>query len=257
MFALKINIFHDIPSLCVFLAFKPRRMEIRLLEFVEGAEKATGIAVIIDVFRAFTTACYLYHQGASEVLVTGDIDRAFSFRDRHPGRVVLAGERNEKKVEGFDLGNSPSEVLNIDLAGKRVVLTTSAGTKGLLHARNAERVLAASFVNAPATATFLKHQAPAVVSLVAMGYNAVIPADEDRLCAEYIRNLLLEKENDFESMERKIRRGTGRRFFDPENHHSPEADYHLAMQPGRFPWVLEALPSPAGEGLLLLKRLEP
>ncbi len=228
-------------------------MEIRLLEFVSGAAAATGTAVIIDVFRAFTTACYLYDQGASAVLVTGEVERAFAYRRSHPG-TLLAGERNEKMVEGFDFGNSPSVVAQADLRGKEVVLTTSAGTQGLVHARQAEQVLAASFVNAPATAAYLREKAPATVSLVAMGYNAVTPADEDRLCAAYIRDLLEGKTPDFDAMKEQIRQGTGRRFFDPDNVHSPEEDYHLSLQPGRFPYVLEAVPA-GEEGLLLLKKI--
>ncbi len=227
-------------------------MEIRHLEYVTGAQEATGIAVIIDVFRAFTTACYLYHRGASAVLVTGEVVLAFARRSTHPD-TLLAGERNEKKVEGFDLGNSPSEVMQAEVRDREVVLTTSAGTQGLVNAAKAERVLAASFVNAPATAAYLKKAAPRTVSLVAMGYNAVTPADEDRLCAEYIHALLEGKKPDFSTMEEQIRRGTGQRFFDPDNVNSPEEDYHLSLMPGRFPYVLEAVPSGA-EGLLLLEK---
>ena len=224
------------------------------MAFTEGAVAATGIAVIIDVFRAFSTACYLYDQGAGKVLVTGDTETAFARRRDHPG-TLLVGERNERRVEGFDHGNSPSAVRQDKrIRGREVVLTTSAGTRGLVAARRADRVLAASFVNAPATAAFLKQEDPATVSLVAMGYNAVTPADEDRLCADYIHALLEEREPDFPAMKRQIRQGTGARFFDPDNLNSPEEDYHLCLQPGRFPYVLEAVPAERN-GLLLLKKI--
>jgi len=228
-------------------------MEIHYLEFTTGAEEATGIAVIIDVFRAFSTACYLYHRGAEKIFVTGDVEQAFAYRRTRPG-TLLVGERNEKRVEGFDHGNSPASVLGDDLHGREVVLTTSAGTQGLVRARHADRILAASFVNAAATAALLQQENPPVVSLVAMGYNAVIPADEDRLCADYIHALLEHKEPDFAAMERQIRRGTGARFFDPANLNSPEEDYHLCLMPGRFPYVLEALPAEEN-GLLFLKKI--
>lgn len=230
-------------------------MEIRHLEFAEGAARATGVAVIIDVFRAFTTACYLYHQGVREVLVTGDPRLAFAHREKDPQGTILVGERNEKKIEGFDMGNSPSEVLRHDLHGKVAVLTTSAGTRGIMQAVKATRILAAAFVNASATARFLRKIRPPAVSLVAMGYNAVTPADEDRLCARYIEDLLRNRKSDLARMERIIRQGTGRRFFDPSNMNSPEEDYYLAMETDRFPYVLEALPS-ATRGLLLLKKSE-
>jgi 2-phosphosulfolactate phosphatase len=228
-------------------------MEIRHLENISGAEKATGMAVIIDVFRAFSTACYLYDRGAERIYVTGDVAQAFAYRRNHPA-TLLVGERKEKKVEGFDHGNSPSSVLAEDLRGREVVLTTSAGTQGLVRARHAGRVLAASFVNAPATAAFLRQEKPPVVSLVAMGYNALTPADEDLLCADYIHALLEHKKPDFPAMEHQIRQGTGARFFDPDNLNSPEEDYHLCLMPGRFPYVLEAVPAERN-GLLLLKKI--
>jgi len=229
-------------------------MEIRHLAFTEGAAEAAGIAVIIDVFRAFSTACYLYDRGAVRVLVTGDIGRAFAYRRDHPG-TLLVGERQEKKVEGFDHGNSPSAVRQDDrIRGSEVVLTTSAGTRGLVNARKADRVLAASFVNASATASLLLREKPAVVSLVAMGYNAVTPADEDILCAGYIHRLLEGRKPVFDAMEQQIRRGTGARFFAPGNLNSPEEDYHLCLMPGRFSFALEAVPTGA-EGLLLLKKI--
>ena len=227
-------------------------MIIRHLEFAEGAEEATGIAVIIDVFRAFSTACYIYGQGAGKILVTGSTEDAFDYKKDHPG-TVLAGERNEKKVKGFDLGNSPSSVIRKDLAKATVVLTTSAGTQGLIKARKADTILAAGFVNAPAIAAFIRHEKPDVVSLVAMGYNAVTPADEDRLCANYIHSLLLGKKPEFLPMREQIRSGTGARFFDPENKNSPQEDFDLCLQPGKFPWALEAVTSGS---LMLLKKTE-
>lgn len=46
-------------------------MEIRILELIEGAKKAEGLTVIIDVFRAFSLECYLYARGASAVFPAG------------------------------------------------------------------------------------------------------------------------------------------------------------------------------------------
>ncbi|HHJ10543.1 MAG TPA: 2-phosphosulfolactate phosphatase [Bacteroidetes bacterium] len=216
-------------------------MNIQHLEFTEGAENARGIAVIIDVFRAFSTSCYLYGQGVQNILVTDSVEDAYRYRTDHPD-TLLIGERNEQIINGFDYGNSPSAIIKKDFRNTTVILTTSAGTKGLVKASRADRVLAAGFVNAPATAAFISYQNPETVSLVAMGYNAVIPADEDRLCAEYISALLEGKKPDFQPMKEVIRNGTGARFFDPENRNSPEEDFSLCLQPGRFPYVLEAIP---------------
>ncbi len=215
-------------------------MDIRHYEFVEGAGRAEGIAVIIDVFRAFSTACYLYGQGAGKILVTDSLKQSFEYKEENPN-TLLIGERNERKIEGFDYGNSPSAVIRKDFTGDTVILTTSAGTKGLVMASRATKVLAASFVNAQATAVYILKEKPAQVSLVAMGYNAVTPADEDRLCADYIHNLLLGRVPDMKPLKKQIRLGTGARFFDPGNLNSPAEDFELCLQPGKFPFALEAI----------------
>jgi len=214
-----------------------RIMHIHHFELVEGARHATGLTVVIDVFRAFSTVCYLYGQGAEKVLAAATPEDAFAFRKQDP-RVILAGERQEKKITGFDFGNSPSEVLKHDLTGRTVVLTTSAGTLGLVSAGNASGLLTGSLVNAGAIVQYIRQKNPETVSLVAMGYNAVIPADEDRMCARYIEAKLMKSQVRPDLMEQSIRNGTGSRFFDPENLNSPEEDYHLCLDIDRFPFVL-------------------
>ena len=58
-------------------------MDIQILQLVEGAQKARGLTVIIDVFRAFSTACYAFGNGASEILCTGEVDTAFRLKEEN------------------------------------------------------------------------------------------------------------------------------------------------------------------------------
>ena len=106
---------------------------------------------------------------------------------------VLVGERNEKIIDGFDFGNSPTEIIKADLNGKTVIHTTTAGTQGLINAVNAEIVITGSLVNAGAVVNYIKAINPESVSLVAMGYRASVSAQEDLVCAEYIKSSLDEK----------------------------------------------------------------
>ena len=103
-------------------------MEIRILQLVEGAKNAVGLTVIIDVFRAFSTACYAFGNGADEILCVGEVNTAFRLKKEDPDRILL-GERDEIMVEGFQFGNSPSQVENVDFTGRTLVQTTSAGTR--------------------------------------------------------------------------------------------------------------------------------
>ena len=94
-------------------------MKIEILEFVEGAQKGKGLTVIIDVFRAFSVACYAYDAGAARIIATGEVKDAFELKKKYRNS-VLVGERDEKKIEGFDFGNSPTEIIKADLNGETV-----------------------------------------------------------------------------------------------------------------------------------------
>ena len=165
-------------------------MKIQILELIEGAKKASGLTVIIDVFRAFSLECYLFAAGAERIYPIGSMEEAFSFHAKHPD-YVLIGERGGARVEGCDFGNSPSQTAGFDFHGKRVIHSTSAGTQGIVNASSASEIITASLVNAKAVARYILEKDPETVSIVAMGNSGVRTAPEDVLCAEYIRSLLI------------------------------------------------------------------
>lgn len=214
-------------------------MNIQILQLLEGAKSASGLTVIIDVFRAFSTACYAFDIGADKIFPIGDISLAYQLKKESPD-YILVGERNEQKPEGFDFGNSPSQLLNGDLTGKTIVHTTSSGTQGIANALSADEIISGSFVNAGAIIRYIKQRQPETVSLVCMGYACEYPTDEDTLCAEFIKNELEGKPNDFGKMVDIMRKGSGARFFDPEKQSwSPEKDFKLCLDLNRFDFVLK------------------
>jgi 2-phosphosulfolactate phosphatase len=222
-------------------------MDIRILHLVEGARKAAGITVVIDVFRAFSLAAYAFNAGAETIIPVSEIDTALSLKKDNPD-YILVGERNENKIPGFDFGNSPSHLLNADLKGKTLVHTTSAGTQGLVNAMHAPVVLTGSFVNASAIVRYIKKLNPGVVSLVCMGYAAEYPVEEDSFCAEYIKNELMGIQSDFDEYKKIIRQTSGQRFFEKEKQHfAPSTDFDLCLQLNRFNFVLKA----SSEGYLI------
>jgi len=215
-------------------------MKIEILEFAEGARKARGVAVIIDVFRAFSVACYAFDSGAVRLIATGEVEEAFKLKKNYRNS-VLAGERNERRIDGFDYGNSPTEIIKANLTGKTVIQTTTAGTNGLVNAVNADIVITGSLVNAGAVVRYIKNINPGYVSLVAMGYRAEISADEDLLCAEIIKAGLGGNEKNFETRINDLRHGAGSRFFNPRNiDHSPPTDFFLCTMVNRFDFILRA-----------------
>ena len=215
-------------------------MKIYMLDYVDGARRARGVVVIIDVFRAFSTACYAFAHGASSVIAVGEIDEARRLQSKNPGW-VLVGERGGKKIEGFDFNNSPTEIAGAVLGGKTLILTTNAGTQGLVNAVLSDRLLTGSFVNAKATAQYIKSLGPTEVSLVRMGVEAVRRADEDDLCSEYLRSLLLSLPLDTEQIKLRLRSApSSARFFDDSKPWSPERDFDLCLEVDRFNFVLQA-----------------
>lgn len=227
-------------------------MDIQILQLLDGAKKAEGLTVVIDVFRAFSLACYMADKGAKNIIPIASIEKAYELKRNNPD-YILIGERNERVPEGFDYGNSPTHILDADLKGKTIVHTTSAGTQGLVNAVNASERLTGSFVNAPAIARYIQLKNPAKVSLVCMGYSMKHPTEEDTFCAEYIKARLEGSDADFEAMKLQIRKTSGRRLFEPENQEfSPSTDFDYCLDLGRFNFVLKA--EEVGE-LLMLKKI--
>lgn len=214
-------------------------MNINILQLIEGAKVASGITVVIDVFRAFSTACYAVDKGIRRIYPVGDINQAYQLKEEHPD-YLLVGERNEQKPEGFDFGNSPYQLINTPFAARTMIHTTSSGTQGIVNATNADEILTGSFVNAGAIVRYIRAKNPTTVSLVCMGYACEYPTDEDTLCAEFIKNELEGQNNDFAGMIATIKAGDGARFFDPDKQSwSPENDFHLCTQLNRFNFVLK------------------
>lgn len=215
-------------------------MEIEILEFTNGAKKAKGVTVIIDVFRAFSAECYAYDSGAAKVIAAASAEDAFLLKDKYKN-AVLAGEKDEMKIPGFDFGNSPTELIKAELKGKTLIHTTTAGTNGLVNAINADLVLTGSLVNAQAVALYIKNLNPDHVSLVAMGYRASISTEEDLLCAEIISDYLKGVKKEYDAKISDLRNTSGNRFFIPANlDFSPPTDFFLCTILNKFNFVLKA-----------------
>jgi 2-phosphosulfolactate phosphatase len=229
-------------------------MHITISHFTEGARQAEGLTVIIDVFRAFSLECYLFAQNAKLILPVANIDTALYLKQKYPD-CILIGERNEMKIQGFDFGNSPFQIKNIDFAGKTIVHTTSAGTQGIIHATKATEIITGSFVNAGAIVQYIKWKNPGKVTLVCMGYAAREFTEEDMLCAEYIAGELNNISLNFKDIKEKIRQTSGKRFFDPEKAaYNPVEDFDLCLDLNRFNFIIRA--EKQSDGLIFNQKVE-
>jgi len=228
-----------------------RRIEI--LQPPSGAEQARGLAVIIDVFRAFSLVCYLFDQGAARIIDVGEVERALRLRDEYPDG-LLVGERHALKIPGFDYGNSPTEILTAELSGRTVIHTTHAGTQALMAADQADEVLTGGFVNAAAVADYIANAGLEVVSLVCSGFEGQRETLEDTLCAEYLRDLLEGRRSDFGAIRRRIVSSEcSRRFLDPVERTCPEQDLELCLDLDRFDFVVRR--AAMHDGFCVLERM--
>ena len=216
-------------------------MHIVTLDHVAGAREARGIAVVIDVFRAFSVAAYAFDAGAARVLPVAGIEEAQALGRRHAG-AVLAGERHARKLPGFDIGNSPTQLRALDMRGRVLVHTTHAGTQGLVNATGADEVLTGAFVNISAVCRYLQSRAPSQVSLVRMGHEARERCAEDDLYAECLRLLLHGEPAPLAEVRERLRGAPAAvKFFDPACHEwAPRDDFDYCTDVDRFDFVLRA-----------------
>jgi 2-phosphosulfolactate phosphatase len=154
-----------------------------------GAQRATGTAVVIDVFRAFTTAATALSRGAAKIAMVNSVEEALALRSSGVGQLCV-GAVDGRAPAAFDFGNSPFEMTTADVAGKTIIQRTSAGTQGVVAAKQSDRIYAGSLVTADATARAIQLASPARVALVAMGDTGMVRTDEDELCALHLRTLL-------------------------------------------------------------------
>lgn len=210
----------------------------------------TDLIVAIDVLRAFTTAAYLFNQGVSEIILVSDVDEAFRLRETLPD-CLISGEVNGIKVPGFDLGNSPSVAVTQNLAGKRIIQRTSAGTQVVTLPSRASTRIAASLTNLSATVRFIQQLAPAAVTLLQTGY---FPeegwGDEDVACAEAIEQILTGRAVDWPVVFQRVRNSRSGQHFDGTRPDFPTADLEMALALDRFDFAMLIQPE---NGLHILR----
>lgn len=204
-------------------------MEIRILSQFDGARQAEGTVVVIDVYRAFTVEAAALRHGAEKLLLTDSLDEAQRWKDEGRGAFTI-GEVSGCP-DGFDYDNTPRLFFHCDVRGQTLIHRTSSGTTGAhLVAPHAERIYAGSFWVAEATVRAIHREAPEVVSLVAMGMGGRTRADEDELCAYYLRCRLEGRHPDHGAVVSLIRAGNSYANYNRAHHDGYPSDGELALR---------------------------
>lgn len=116
------------------------------------------VVVVIDVFRATSTIAAALYNGAEAVVPVDTVPKAIQIAQDING--IAAGERDGKIADGLQHGNSPLEYHRDFIGGRKLVLTTTNGTK-LLHMAlqgGAKKIITGSFGNLSAVCEFLRKE---------------------------------------------------------------------------------------------------
>jgi 2-phosphosulfolactate phosphatase len=138
-----------------------RRVEVYLAP--AEADRATldgRQIVIVDVLRSCTSIAVALEKGAAKIIPVATVEEATKLAQTlDPKSRVLSGERDGKKVGGFDLGNSPRDYTKQRVEGKTLIFASSNASPlmaGYLGGRE-QRLL--SYVNLSAIVDAVQHAA--------------------------------------------------------------------------------------------------
>lgn len=172
------------------------KLLVSLLPSLRPVSPSTDIAVVIDVLRATSVMATALANGAERVITCENIDEAEMAADMvRKKKPLLCGERGCRPIDGFDLGNSPSDYRQEVVQDRVLVLTTTNGTHAIAAAAPADRVITASFLNLAAVVDAI--QSGDQVHLVCSGTEGSVTA-EDTLLAGAIVHLLSQRSLDLE-----------------------------------------------------------
>src|SRR5574343_884355 len=159
------------------------------LNRLQNQESTDDTVVVVGVLRSFTTAAVALANGARAVYPVEGVAATVTQLAQMPNVLSVGAVGGGDPVPGFDFGNSPWQLMQADLAGKNVVMTTAAGVRGLQRFRQARRLYAASLVCARATADAIRASDAQEVCFVITGEWVDRDGDEDIACADYIEAL--------------------------------------------------------------------
>lgn len=148
------------------------------LNYIDEEEIKGKTVVVIDVLRATSVITSALKNGAKEVAVAVEIEEAMKLKN---DKSLLGGERNGLKIEGFDLSNSPLEYKKEVVEGKRIIITTTNGTKAINKSKGASNIYIGSMLNGNAVAKKIANEGKDTI-IICSGTHGKFSLD-DFICA--------------------------------------------------------------------------
>jgi 2-phosphosulfolactate phosphatase len=216
---------------------------------LDNCHTATGIVLIIDVLRAFSTAAYAFSRGAKQIHLVSGVQEALDLKAQLPNAKAM-GEVGGLPPEGFDFGNSPTRILEHDLTGITLVQRTGAGTQGAVRCVNAEVMLATSFVVAQATMDYVLKLNPNEITFIITGGSG---NDEDVACADFLEKQFTGQETEAQEYIRRVYASRDALEHMPDHPQFPKADLDYCSRINAFDF---AMPITRENGQLIMRAVK-
>ena len=141
--------------------------------------------VIVDILRATSCMTTALAHSIDSITPFAQLPECLALKE---SGYVTAGERDGKKVEGFDLGNSPFEYMNPSLKGRKIAFTTTNGTRAIAKAAGAKEIVIGSFLNLSATVSYLRNSNSNIL-IVCSGWKGKVNLEDTVFAGAIVENL--------------------------------------------------------------------
>lgn len=186
------------------------------------------VTAVIDVFRAFTTACHLMALGPSRYYMTASGEAVERLKKENHG-AILIGKPDIGEVCEYDAPNSPTLVGKLEVGGRVVIHRTKSGALGAVKYSSGGPAIGVCFSNLRASARWLQ-EAGGSVDIIPMGLGQVVPTLEDELCKGALMDELTGQEVAIADKRERLRASTGRCFFEWNQDEYPAEDFEHCLR---------------------------
>ncbi len=209
-------------------------MEVNIVDGRKEKKFSTNPKVLVDIYRSTTTLPLMLERGVTKIFPVSSVSEARKMKKESPD-YIIAGERYGFKVPGFQMSNSPYEVMNSNLKGKIVIFTSTNGTRVLKKIKDSEIVFISSYANIYYTFPFLKvfEKIDIVLSGRPDGY-----ADEDFYFGKFVKQYLEEGVDKFDECIELTRNGQGTKRLTMIGG-GKDAEICLQRDTAKFPVIYE------------------
>ncbi len=204
---------------------------------LDECHQLEGVVVVIDVIKAFTTAAIAFQRDVEKMVLVAEVEEARRQQEAMPEAWLIGEDRGEPLL-GFQLDNSPVQMMTAEIAGKTLIFRSSSGTQGVVRAAKASTILAASFLNAEATLERIRQLKPLQVSFVITGH--LHGGEEDAALADYLEHRLCGERVDAAPYLERVRHSPlGKLFASGDYWYRRKEDMEASCQLDRVQFAME------------------